>query len=438
MKHYLSFIWFIFLVGLVACNGDTPSTPPATAVVEQAASTATLPPTATATEQPTNTPQPSDTPSPVPTATATATATNTATASATATATVEPTATASPTVIPTTAVPATAIPATPTLVAANPPAPPASGPQPLGPNLLINPGFEDGSTGWARYGGQQLPTYSISEFPAFVRSGSRVAHPDTTLQYLQHVNGLTPGITYRFGVWVRHWSSPNEDRAVSVEPDQLHSYVCINTDGEDVLNLPHTICSNWGTAVDSWQFVSVDGVAQNSRITVMVVWGYVSPLYNRHNEALWDDAYLGLAPVAATATPLPPPPLARPQPVSFDAVALRDSMTNARFLLEQIGGLLDRLYNGTPGSCSEFQDYYGDLIQTATYHSLPAEWQSIYNDYIFAVENGLATNLGVNDLCENGGGGLDQHGYGTARQGINNSLDRLIPAIETANSLLGQ
>lgn len=430
MKHYLSFIWFIFLVGLVACNGDTPSpsTPPATAVVEQAASTATLPPTATATEQPTNTPQPSDTPSPVPTAT------NTATASATATATVEPTATASPTVIPTTAVPATAIPATPTLVAANPPAPPASGPQPLGPNLLINPGFEDGSTGWVGYNGLVLSTYSISEFPAFIRSGNGAAHPTIIRQYFQHVEGLTPGTTYRFGVWVRHWSSPNEDRAVSIDPDQQHSYVCINTQGNDELNASETVCSNWGTAVDSWQFVSVDGLVQSSRITVMIVWGYVTPLNNFHNEAVWDDAYLGLAPAPVTATPSP---ASRPQPVPFDAVALRDSMTNARFVLEQLGGFLDGLYHGTPGTCVDFQNYYDDLILTETYHSLPLEWQPVYNEYIFAVENGLATNIGIDDLCENGRGSLDQHGYGTARQGINNSLDRLIPAIETANSLLG-
>jgi hypothetical protein len=112
-------------------------------------------------------------------------------------------------------------------------------------------------------------------------------------------------------------------------------------------------------------------------------------------------------------------------------------MNGARSIIEQAGGLLDRLYNGEPGRCEEYQGYYDDGIRTATYSGVPDDWAGIYNDYIFAVENFLATNESIDSLCDSGGGGLSALNYGAARQGINHSLDRLIPAIEAANAKLG-
>jgi len=53
------------------------------------------------------------------------------------------------------------------------------------------------------------------------------------------------------------------------------------------------------------------------------------------------------------------------------------------------------------------------------------------------VENFLATNESIDSLCDGGGGALSALNYGAARQGINNSLDRLIPAVEAANAKLG-
>jgi hypothetical protein len=53
------------------------------------------------------------------------------------------------------------------------------------------------------------------------------------------------------------------------------------------------------------------------------------------------------------------------------------------------------------------------------------------------VENTLVTNDALKSLCDSGGGNVTQHNYGVARQGINTSLERLIPAIDAANALLG-
>jgi hypothetical protein len=181
----------------------------------------------------------------------------------------------------------------------------------------------------------------------------------------------------------------------------------------------------------------VDAVANENPLKINllgIVLGNDRPI---HNEVYWDDVELGLAPVAATATPLPTLPPSRPAPVPFNASALRDNMNFVRSQIEQMGGVLDRLYNGQGGRCSEYLAYYNAITTSPTYDGVPTEWQNIYNDYIFAVENTLATNDALKIICTDGGGTVTQLNYGAARQGINNSLDRLIPAIEAANALLG-
>ncbi len=112
-------------------------------------------------------------------------------------------------------------------------------------------------------------------------------------------------------------------------------------------------------------------------------------------------------------------------------------MTSVEWILNQMGGLLDRLYNGSWETCEEYEGYYRQLVGNPTYHSIPDEWHGIYNEYTFAVENTAAFNGGVYSLCEHGGGGLNPHAYGDARSSIANGLDRLIPAIQAANALLG-
>ena len=381
-----------------------------------AAATETAVPTSTptATAAPTETATPTDTVTPEPTATNTATPTN------------EPTAT--PTETATAAVPATATTAPPPAVA------PPPAPAPSGPNLLVNPGFEFGGDGWGRGGGNY---HTVDSQPQFVRSGQQSRFFVYGGRSWQQVStGITAGTTYRAGGWLKIWSSTKEDRTVSVNPVTYLGRICINTNGDDDPNLPTTICSSWVRPLDVWQFISIDAVATNDLISVILQVG-VNTDMETHHEAMWDDIYLGLAPIAATATPLPPSGPVRPNPIAFNPTSLRDTMTTVRSAIEQAGGLLDRLFNGEPGTCTEYQGYYDDAIRSAIYSGVPDDWAGIYNDTIFAVENFLATNESINALCDDGGGVLSALNYGAARTGINDSLNRLIPAIEAANAKLG-
>lgn len=136
------------------------------------------------------------------------------------------------------------------------------------------------------------------------------------------------------------------------------------------------------------------------------------------------------------AAPAPEPQVTQPPP-GFNGTALRDDMDNLRITIEQIGGLLDRLYNGETQSCAEYLGYFYALANRPTYSGLPVEWQGVYNEYIFAADNIVATNGGVRTLCEEGGGVIGELDYGVARQGIGESLNRINQAIQTANALLG-
>lgn len=404
----------------------------ATAVVSEAVTETAVPPT--------NTAEPTDAPTEVPTETAVPTETKSPTPEPTATNTATPTEeppTETPTSAPTatntvmaTAVPATS-PTAPPPVAAPPPAP-----APSGPNLLVNPSFEFGSTGWEQPNGSTNFSFHTSDSqPQFIHSGQQAYHG--LGRAWQKVSGVNPGTTYRAGGWLKIWSSTQDDRNVSVNPADILGRVCLNTNGDDEMSLPTTICSSWAGPYDVWQFISVDGVATNDRVTVILQ----VVLNNRndavHIDAIWDDITLGTAPSDATATPPPPAAPVRPNPIAFNATALRDSMNSARSIIEQAGGLLDRLYNGEPGRCAEYQGYYDDAIRSATYSGVPDDWAGIYNDYIFAVENFISTNISIDLLCDDGGGVVSQLNYGASRMGINDSLDRLIPAIEAANAKLG-
>jgi hypothetical protein len=163
---------------------------------------------------------------------------------------------------------------------------------------------------------------------------------------------------------------------------------------------------------------------------------YKGPARAEHDEVYWDDASLGGSPVMATATPVPFDPSVRPNPVPFAAVALRDNMNNVRSALEQMGGLLDRFINGSQETCAEYESYYAQLGHAALYNGVPGEWQGIYNEYVFAIDNGLR-NDGIYAYCQHGDGAVPYDAYSTARQAVNQSLDRLIPVIEAANALLG-
>lgn len=428
MKKVLLLLLCGFLFLLVGC-ADDPATPTAiaeTVATPEPTNTPTLEPTATSTSSPTATATHTATPTPTLTATATATPSPVPTATPTATATQTPT--------PTPTLP----PATPRPVSL-----PAVGSPPSGPNLLTNPGFESGIEGWQQRSAPSIAVINNMDWPSFVHSGTNSAVTWSLPQYppsfsqtgFQRVTNVVPGTTYRFGIWVKIWSSTGDDHLISENPGDFVAQICINTVGDDDPALPTTLCSGFYRPLDAWQFVTFDAVATSDAITVMYRSFFSGGTRPKHNVAYWDDAALGVAPVPATPTPLPP---SRPAPIPFHAAALRDNMLALRSTLQQLGGLLDRLVNGQGGTCSEFQGYYAGMITIPTYESIPAEWQGIYNDYLYAADHGLETNSAINDLCVNGRGTLSSFNFGLARSGINESIDRLSPAIEAANALLGQ
>ncbi len=340
------------------------------------------------------------------------------------------------------AAPATPTPA-PTRVAAAPPAPqppPVAAP-PAG-NLLSDPSFEAGGAGWrvGRYDNTAPRVYVAADNPQFVHSGAKsvasvYGQPESI--YYQNVFNVTPGQTYRAGVWVKIWSSSGEDRARSENPGDYSARLCIGPSNETDPNKGTAVCTGYVRPLDAWQYLTVDAIAETDTIAVILQSAPLGSNLPAHNEAIWDDVSLTIAPSAATPTPEPAGPPVRPAPIPFDAAALRDNMNNAQWVLEQMGGLLDRLVNGSTATCVEYEEYYRQLVGSAAYRDVPGDWQGVYNEYNFAVENGYNTNSGVFSLCEHGGGGLNPQAYGDARSGVNNSLDRLIPAINMANALLG-
>ena len=335
-----------------------------------------------------------------------------------------------------------AAPATPTPRPTTAPivsAPPAGSP-PLGPNLLVNPGFEFDTDAWRatiwNIQSWKLPV-SLND-GRFVRSGGWAMRGQHQERFYIHQNviGVTPQQTYRFGAWVTAWSSTEDDPNLSINPANLSVQTCIDTNGDDNRWLPTTVCSSSYRPLDTWQYITVDAVAGTDRITVFLV-SSVTEGSAAQTYISWDDTYLGVAPTAATPTPPPPLPPTRPQPMPFTPNEMINSMNELRSTLENTGGLLDRLYQGTGATCAEFENLYRQLIVSKTYHSIPGEWQTIYNDYLWAAEHALATNDAIYALCTGEGRRLlTFFNYSVGRTGINDSLSRLIPAIEAANRLL--
>lgn len=427
MHQRLFYLFILFILfALVGCNTTEPievaqatvaptntTEPTVTAVPPTKVPTkaATDTPEPTATEEPTKTPLPTKTPTDTP----------------------EPTETAVPTNTPKPIATNTAVP-----VATNPPPPPASlpaiGSPPSGPNLVINPGFEDGTVGWNVDRGHFNTT---PEFPNFVHSGS------ASLMGFQkqHIGNLESGKSYRLGVWVKVWTSDGENREISENPGSLSAQICININGDGTIADKHTHCSGLYQPLDTWQYITYDATPLNNSVVIFLSSARWDDAKRVHNLIYWDDLQFGLSPASvgvATPTPAPLGPPSPPSPIVFDAVAMRDNMNNTRSNIEQMGGVLDRLYNGSRETCEEYMGYYRAIVASPRYDGVPTEWQGVYNEYIFAVENASNSNEPIFNLCfDRGGGEITAFNYGLAREGINNSLNHLAPAIDLANSMLG-
>lgn len=253
----------------------------------------------------------------------------------------------------------------------------------------------------------------------------------------QTVSNVTPGVTYRLIVWGRIWSGYKADLSASKDVLPTYMWVCINHFKESPNAQENTICTDRVSPFDVWHQFVLDAVAIGSKIEVLLYASYeVRPLPPGHEGtyAVWDDALLTVAPAAATPTPTLTPLPARPAPVAFNGVALRDAMEAIRSTLQQMGGMLDR----GGGTCEEYMGWYWSLVSSPTYADLPAEWQWVYGEYIGAVEHGIEEQREIKELCDAGGGRLGQLTFGSARMAIDVAIARLGPAIDKANELLGQ
>jgi hypothetical protein len=289
---------------------------------------------------------------------------------------------------------------------------------------------------WERthhYGGGNATSLTTNDYPTWVRSGES----NLVGSGRQHVYGVVPGTTYRFGAWGKVWSSIGEDRTVSVEPDPVDVWVCINVYGsrDGPQDQESAICSAPVRPYDTWQYLSVEAVAQEEHIVVSVFSQHTG---SKNWSAIWDDASLTAATVAATPTPVPAARPTRPGPVPFDAHALHNAMLQAQSDMVQMGGLLDRLMDGGREECEPYIGWYDSLVASPMYDSVPPEWGGVYGEYVWAVERVLDSSHTVDFICSGEGGVLTNLDYGVARGGIIEALEQLIPAIETAAAMLGQ
>lgn len=329
-----------------------------------------------------------------------------------------------------------------------------------GPNLLVNPSFEEpderdqpvgwtvGPIGWVQRHGRNICTGGAvvnDPHPSWVRSGERnLAMYPTSCSLIgveQTVNNVTPGRTYRFGAWAKVWSTAvGDDHSVSTDPYPVDAWVCIVTAasraGESSPDV--NVCSAPRRPYDEWEYVAVDAVAQEEQIVVRV---YVGHEPQDQGAAIWDDASLTSAPAAATPTPAPAPTSlpSRPAPVPFNADALYEAMLQARSDIEQMGGLLDRIYRGGREPCEDYLRWHDSLLASPVYDGVPPDWGGVYGEYVWAVEHVIDKTNTATYICSDVGGGvLTEHDWGVARMGVNEALDRLGPAIDNAAAMLGK
>ena len=112
------------------------------------------------------------------------------------------------------------------------------------------------------------------------------------------------------------------------------------------------------------------------------------------------------------------------------------AMEELRFLLEQMGGLLDRLNAGSGESCGEYNSYYEGIGALPVFDNVPAAWQGLHQFYIDAALGALESNKDIYLLCNDGGGAPSALNYGIARTGINEALNKINAGIAAANEMV--
>jgi len=203
------------------------------------------------------------------------------------------------------------------------------------PNLLLNPGFEDGfsergagevvvANGWfpwwvqgtpdqTEVGYLRRPEYKPELGPLFgyrrIHGGEYAQKYFTT--YSTHVGGfyqqvtVRPGYRVTFSIWVQVWSSSGNDPDRVKDDGDYKVSVGIDPTGDVDGSDPGVIWSPPAKADNQWVQIQVTTVAQASTVTVFT---RGAPLYRvKHNDSYWDDA-------SVVALPPPPPTPTHPTP----------------------------------------------------------------------------------------------------------------------------
>lgn len=210
-------------------------------------------------------------------------------------------------------------------------------------NLLNNPGFEGAFNAWSGINEIQMaagwtpwwienpenypqwfrPEYKRAmavNFPGRVHNGESsqqyfTFHASHFAGMYQQVFNVVPGQSYRFTIWAQVWSSTQDDPNTSNQPANPHLRVGIDPTGLWDLNGSTVVWSpeaDMYNHIDQWGAISVETVAQNNIITVMVRTNPEFP--NKHNDMYWDDATLFLVGPPQPTAPPPPPPTDTPGP----------------------------------------------------------------------------------------------------------------------------
>jgi hypothetical protein len=203
----------------------------------------------------------------------------------------------------------------------------------MGPgiNLLSNPGHEhpgayfDGrgelnvSWGWFPYWeeppegvDQRDPFFRTPEFrPVFAHEYPyRVNSGGGSDRYfnffalnkkagiMQYVANVPYGARIRFTSWLELWSSnDNFNPPSSTNDGNLKVRVCIDQDGgpRDMTD-PNLVCSDWAQPYDKWEQLSVDGLAKNNVVNVLIWSSADIPV--EHNDIYADDSCFEILPAA--------------------------------------------------------------------------------------------------------------------------------------------
>ncbi|MCL6510987.1 MAG: SH3 domain-containing protein [Anaerolineae bacterium] len=116
---------------------------------------------------------------------------------------------------------------------------------------------------------------------------------------MQYVVNMPIGAPIRFTSWVQLWSSNLSEQAEipprSLQDGNLRVRVCIDQDGgpRDMTD-PNLVCSDWKQPYDRWEQISVDGVAMNSAVNVLI-WS-TAEIPVEHNDIYADDSCLEILP----------------------------------------------------------------------------------------------------------------------------------------------